>query len=94
MIVLSQESQAGGLEVVHSDGLHIVQQEDVGHGDALGIVQQEVVGHSDTLRIVQQDSLRIVQQEVVHGDGLRIVQHEQEEVGSQPLHLTPLLPQE
>ena len=90
-IVLLQESQAGGLDVVN-----IVQQEDVvGHGDTLRIVQQEVVGHSDTLRIVQQDSLQIVQQEVVHGDtaSLRIVQHEQEEAGSQPLHLTPLLPQ-
>ena len=75
-------------------GLRIVQQEEVGHqGDALRIVQQEVVGQSGPLRIVQQDSLRIVQQEVVHSDALRIVQHEQEEVGSQPLHLAPLLPQ-
>merc|ERR1711874_664512 len=32
----TQESRAGGLEVVHSDTLRIVQQqEDVGHGDAL-----------------------------------------------------------
>ena len=86
LTVLLQESRAGGLDVVHSDALRIVQQqEDVGHGDALRIVQQEVVGHSDALRIVQQEN--------VHGDALRIVQQEQEEVGSQALHLTPLLPQ-
>ena len=83
--LVMQESRAGGLEVVHNDALRIVQQGDIGHGGALRIVQKEVVGHSDALHIVQQ--------EVVHGDALRIVQHEQEDAGSQPLHLTPLLPQ-
>ena len=84
--LVMQESRAGGLEVVHNDALRIVQQGDIGHGGALRIVQQEVVGHSDALHIVQQEV-------VGHSDALRIVQHEQEDAGSQPLHLTPLLPQ-
>lgn len=60
---MSQESRAAGLEVVHSETLQIVQQEDVGgHAEAgLRIVQQEVV-HGSALRIVHQEDAGVASQ--------------------------------